>query len=201
LCWREPGRKRCKSAQRRSVSTRTRSKGRELARDLESGSTGKFLGFLDLIAPSPTSPTPLRAREKRSHLLQRIFFGNTRRSHDRPRWCLIKAISSTLRLCLQIFNNLLELADRFLQGGSRDHLLSSCLSTNLRGELPPLLFIERRRELSKQLPTLVEKTQIFYLVKEFALFEGTQAKSLKNCTTTNTSFKFKHTSGSSYLIL
>ena len=28
----------------------------------------------------------------------------------------------------------------------------------------------RRRELSKQLPTLVEKTQIFYLVKEFALF-------------------------------
>ena len=48
-------------------------------------------------------------------------------------------------------------------------LPSSCLSTNLRGELPPLLFIERRRELSKQLPTLVEKTQIFYLVKEFAL--------------------------------
>jgi hypothetical protein len=41
---------------------------------------------------------------------------------------------------------------------------------NLRGELLPLLFIERRRELSKQLPTLVEKTQIFYLEKEFALF-------------------------------
>jgi hypothetical protein len=28
-----------------------------------------------------------------------------------------------------------------------------------------LLFIERLRELSKQLPTLVEKTQIFYLIK------------------------------------
>ena len=54
-------------------------------------------------------------------------------------------------------------------------LPSSCLSTNLRGELPPLLFIERRREfekLSKQLPTLVGKTQIFYLVKEFALFRS-----------------------------
>jgi hypothetical protein len=91
-------------------------------------------GFLDLIAPSPTSPTPLQAREKGSHLLQRIFFGNARRSHDRTRWCLIEASSSMLRLGLQIFNNLLELA--VLQGGSREHLLAVCRH-NIRAHFFP----------------------------------------------------------------
>ena len=135
LCWREPGRKRCKSAQRRSVSTRTRSKGRELARDLGSG-TGKLLGILDLIAPSPASPTPLQAREFQSHLLQRIFFGNARRSHDRPRWCLIEAGSSILRLGLQCFNSLLELAERLLQGGSLKRFLAVCRQNLLARVLP-----------------------------------------------------------------
>ncbi len=47
---------------------------------------------------------------------------------------------------------------------------SSCVSTNLRGETPAFAIYRKRLvELSKQLLTLVEKTQIFYLVKEFAL--------------------------------
>ena len=48
---------------------------------------------------------------------------------------------------------------------------SSCVSTNLRRETPAFaIYSKRPMELSKQLLTLVEKTQIFYLVKEFALF-------------------------------
>ena len=42
---------------------------------------------------------------------------------------------------------------------------------NLRGETSAFaIYSKRPMELSKQLLTLVEKTQIFYLVKEFALF-------------------------------
>ena len=52
---------------------------------------------------------------------------------------------------------------------------SSCVSTNLKGETPAFaIYSKRPIELSKQLLTLVEKTQFFYLVKEFAHSELVQ---------------------------
>ena len=57
MCWREPGRTRCGAHGDTQVSTRTRCKGRELARDEDtcglhcSGSTERLLEFLDLFVP------------------------------------------------------------------------------------------------------------------------------------------------------